>query len=87
MKVFVIAIVLNNAYVAFDELKSMRITMSKNVRNWLNENDLLGDVMIVDGFKEIFLSTREISKNSALINFLYKCEKSKYINKSHIMSL
>lgn len=73
MKVFVVAIVLNNAYVAFDELKSMRITMSKNVRNWLSESDLLGDVMIVDGFKEIFLSTKEISKTGALISFLIKC--------------
>lgn len=87
MKVFVVAIVLNNSYVPFDELKTMRITMSKNIRNWLNEENLINDVMIVDGFKEIFVSPRENSKISDLTKFFIKCRSNKYINGNHIMSL
>lgn len=51
MKVFVVAIVLNNAFVPYDELRTMRSTVSKAIRDELQKDKLMNDIIVIDGFK------------------------------------
>lgn len=42
---------------------------------------------MIDGFKEIFISMKEISKTDKLVQFLIRLKKEKIVNSSNVMSL
>lgn len=47
----------------------------------------MNDVIVIDGFKEIFLSMKVLSRNVELIRFLIGLKKNKIVNSSNVMSL
>lgn len=47
----------------------------------------MNDVVVIDGFKEIFLSMKDITRSGELIRFLIKMRKSKVVKANNLMSL
>lgn len=48
---------------------------------------MLNQVVINDGFKEIFINMKQIAKTDKLVQFLIKLKKQKIVNHNNVMSL
>ncbi len=47
----------------------------------------MNEVIVIDGFKEIFISMKDISKTDVLVCFLINLKKNKIVKKANVMSL